>query len=81
MHLVNDSRFYGEGHEDLAKSENGKSNGGACAACHGKDHKGTVLSRAAADRTFRVEGGTRTVKAGEPVGCGLCHSLSESFER
>jgi hypothetical protein len=79
MHLVNDSRFYREGHESLAKTENGKPNRGACGACHGADHNGTVLSRAPVDRTFTVEGGTRTVRAGEPVGCGLCHSLSDSF--
>ena len=51
-----------------------------CAACHGADHRGTVLSRAAADRTFNVEGRTVTIQKGEPVGCGHCHSISESFD-
>jgi hypothetical protein len=81
MHLVNDSRWYGDSHESVAKAENAKANGGSCSACHGKDHNGTVLSRTPVARTFNVEGGTRTVKAGDPVGCGLCHSLSDSFER
>jgi cytochrome c553 len=81
MHLVNDSRFWKEAHKDLAKAENRKANGGSCAACHGKDHLGTVLSRAPVTRTFTVESSNRTVQAGSPVGCGLCHDLSESFER
>ena len=78
MHLVNDRRFWKEGHKDAAKRENGRPGGGTCAACHGSDHRGTVLSRAADDRSFDIDGG-RTVKAGEVVGCGLCHSLSKSF--
>ena len=81
MHLVNDSRFVREsGHGDLAESENGRPGGGTCGACHGADHRGTVLSRAAADRTFNVEGRTVTIQKGEPVGCGHCHSISESFD-
>jgi hypothetical protein len=81
MHLVNDSRFWKEAHKGLAKAENRKADGGSCAACHGKDHLGTVLSRAPVTRTFTVEGSNRTVQAGSPVGCGLCHNLSESFEK
>jgi hypothetical protein len=81
MHLVNDRRFWKEGHKDLAKQENGKPDGGTCGACHGSDHRGTVLSRAPVDRSFFVEGSDRTVAAGEPVGCGLCHSLEKSFGR
>ncbi len=80
MHLVNDSRWYAEGHEDAAKAENAKPNGGSCAACHGADHRGTVLSRTPVTRTFNVEGSARTVQAGRPVGCDHCHSLSDSFE-
>lgn len=81
MHLVNDRRFWKEGHKDVAKRENGKPGGGLCGDCHGADHRGTVLSRAATDRSFLVEDRTRTVSAGEPVACDLCHSLEKSFGR
>jgi hypothetical protein len=80
MHLVNDRRFWQEGHKDLAKRENGKPGGGACGNCHGADHRGTVLSRAAVDRSFLVEGTQRRVSAGQPVACNLCHSLQKSFD-
>ncbi len=80
MHLVNDSRFWKEAHKGMAKTENGKPNGGTCGACHGADHRGTVLSRTPVNRTFSVEGRNRTVLAGRPVGCDHCHSLDESFE-
>ena len=79
MHLVNDRRFWKEGHKDLAKRENRKPGGGTCGSCHGSDHRGTVLSRAPVDRSFSVEGRNRTVAAGEPVSCDLCHSLEKSF--
>jgi len=48
-------------------------------AGHGADHRGTVLSRAAVDRSFLVEGVERRVSAGQPVACDLCHSLGKSF--
>jgi hypothetical protein len=80
MHLVNDRRFWKEGHKDLAKRENRKPGGGACGNCHGANHLGTVLSRAAVDRSFQVEGSARQISAGEPVPCNLCHSLAKSFE-
>jgi len=79
MHLVNDWRFWKEAHKDLAKQENGKPGGGLCGDCHGADHLGTVLSRAAADRSFYVEDSWRMVSVGEPVACNLCHSLQKSF--
>ena len=79
MHLVNDKRFWKEGHKDLAKRENRKPGGGECGNCHGADHLGTVLSRAAVDRSFLVEGAQRLVSAGQPVACDLCHSLRKSF--
>ena len=81
MHLVNDSRFWKEAHKDLAKRENGKAGGGTCGSCHGSDHLGTVLSRSPVTRSFSVEGSNRTVQAGDPVSCGLCHSVNKSFER
>jgi hypothetical protein len=81
MHLVNDSRFWKEAHKGLAETENRKPGGGTCGACHGADHLGTVLSRTPVNRSFSVEGSNRTVLAGDPVSCGLCHSVSKSFER
>ena len=80
MHLVNDSRFWQGAHEDLAQAENRKG-GGTCAACHGADHQGTVLSRVPVTRTFNVEGRNRSVPAGQPIACDLCHSLNKSFEQ
>jgi hypothetical protein len=50
----------------------------ACAACHGSDYRGTVLSRAQGDRTFTVslDQGSRTINLfrGAFIGCYLCHS-------
>jgi hypothetical protein len=81
MHLVNDSRFIdGDNHGSLAKVENGKTGGGSCGACHGSDHKGTVLSRVPVDRIFTGEHGG-TLQAGDPVACNLCHEMSKSFSR
>lgn len=65
-------------HEHLAES-----NLGECAACHGTRGEGSVLARAAIDRTgLECERGTLcsagkatvTIPAGTEVGCGLCHS-------
>ncbi len=79
MHLVDDRRFWKEGHKDAAKRQNGRPGGGTCGSCHGSDHRGTVLSRTPIDRNWSVEGRNRHVAAGEPVGCDVCHSLSKSF--
>ena len=79
MHLVNDNRFWSSAHKDMAKAENRKTGGGTCGACHGADHRGTVLSRAPVERVWRVESTNRTVAAGKAVGCDVCHSLSKSF--
>ncbi len=68
MHNVGDSRWTKD-HEDLAES-----NLAACAACHGANYRGTVLSRTAATRTWNTEYGTRTVPKGQVVGCYDCHS-------
>ncbi|NJD08259.1 MAG: hypothetical protein FIA97_17440, partial [Methylococcaceae bacterium] len=50
-----------------------------CAACHGNDHRGTRLSRTPVDRSFVTEKG-KTVrgKAGDAIGCDLCHSVRKS---
>jgi len=69
MHPVGaNTSFARGGHENLAES-----NSAACSVCHGpggrSSNVGTVLSAAKADRTLR---GT-LVRAGEPVGCSVCH--------
>jgi hypothetical protein len=66
-------------HNDMAKKP-GPNGEDQCAACHGDDHKGTRLSRTLVDRTFTRENGKEVkVKAGQIIGCGLCHSLAKSF--
>jgi hypothetical protein len=44
-----------------------------CQACHGVDYRGTVLSRAKANRTLSGESGTKQVWPGFQIGCYLCH--------
>jgi hypothetical protein len=44
-----------------------------CQACHGLNYRGTVLSEAQADRSFRVEGKTRKFTRGQAIGCYDCH--------
>lgn len=58
-----------KGHEGAAKSSLA-----SCRACHGKDDRGTVLSRAFTDRTFSTEHGTVKLAAGALVGCYTCHN-------
>lgn len=50
------------------------SNHTQCAACHGTDYRGTVISSVATARTFSVEGGSKTFAAGSMVGCYSCHN-------
>lgn len=75
MHLVNDSRWL-SAHQSAAETQNRQPGGGTCGACHGSDHLGTVLSRVPVTRNLSG----RTVQAGQPVPCNLCHSLNTSFE-
>jgi hypothetical protein len=65
MHVVGDSRWRNGGHEALAKGDRQ-----ACAACHGADFRGSVLSRTAAVRNWSG----RTVPQGTRVGCYDCHN-------
>lgn len=46
----------------------------ACAYCHGADYRGSALSIVRANRTFNIEGGTRTFAPGHRVGCYDCHN-------
>ncbi len=68
MHPVGNTRFSNGGHENLADS-----NPNACRACHGRNGEGTVLSRAAVDRTLSNEGRTVRIQQGEMVNCTHCH--------
>jgi hypothetical protein len=65
--------------------KNYRTTGPGCYACHGNDLKGTVLSRAADDRTVWCKDNrgslpgcaagqqTAVIPKGEPVTCGMCH--------
>ncbi|MEJ2591276.1 MAG: PKD domain-containing protein [Candidatus Thiodiazotropha sp.] len=69
MHPVGNTSFSNGGHEHLAES-----NRNACRACHGQNGEGTVLSRAAADRSLSNEGRTVNIAKGTMVNCSHCHS-------
>ncbi|MCW8932418.1 MAG: hypothetical protein OQL19_19555 [Gammaproteobacteria bacterium] len=69
MHPVGDTRFSDGGHEDIAEINNGD----ACRACHGLNGEGSVLSRAATNRTLKNEDKTISLAKGEVVSCTLCH--------
>ena len=51
----------------------------SCKACHGGDLKGTFLSKASANRTFKLGVTDQYVhfKAGDTVGCTSCHKSME----
>ena len=68
LHNVNDPRWTDGEHEDFYKRD-----AKACQACHGKQLKGTALSKMAATRTFNVEGKTVILEKGQQVSCDLCH--------
>jgi hypothetical protein len=68
LHGINNASFTNGGHDGLYES-----NQQACIACHGAQLAGTVLSRAQANRTFKVEGRTVNITKGTPVHCSLCH--------
>lgn len=65
MHPV--GQAWVQAHPDVA--ERGTS---ACQDCHGTDYRGTVLSRASADRTLSAFG-TKQLWRGFQVGCYACH--------
>lgn len=69
LHNVNDPRWTKDHHELY------KRNKGACQACHGRDLRGTVLSRTAAVRTYSLDDGkTKSVPRGTVIGCYTCHN-------
>ncbi len=65
MHPVGNVRFVNGGHEDMADGSGRQK----CAACHGAQGQGTVLSVAKVDR--QVSG--HTITRGTQVSCGICH--------
>jgi hypothetical protein len=62
IHNVNSQAWVKEHHDMSANRQN-------CGTCHGTTGAGTVLSKAAANRTL----GGRTIAKGTQIGCGLCH--------
>ncbi len=69
MHSVNDPRWI-DRHGDFLEKQPLTS----CQTCHGKKGEGIVLAKAAAVRSFSVEGKTVKISNGQLVRCGLCHS-------
>lgn len=52
-----------------------KADAEACTVCHGKDYRGTVLSKTFTDRSFTTtRSNKKTYAKGEMVGCYDCHS-------
>lgn len=45
----------------------------ACQRCHGTNDRGTVLSRAQADRSLSTPFGTKNFFRGQTIGCWECH--------
>jgi len=46
----------------------------SCTTCHGKDYRGTILSKTWVARTLSVEHGTKTFAKGHMVSCYDCHN-------
>lgn len=75
LHNINAAVWYDGGHEDFYESNKAK-----CQACHGINLNGSMLSQAPVSRTFKVEGRTVKVAAGQPIGCTLCHEKPGSAD-
>ena len=68
LHNINDQAWI-DAHRDFYERDQKN-----CQACHGVSLHGTVLSRTAASRTFKVEDkGSVTIPQGVVVGCAICH--------
>ena len=65
MHNVNNQPWV-NGHQNYASKQ-------ACGTCHSVTGTGTVISKAAVNRTFSVEGRIVSISKGAQIGCGLCH--------
>ncbi len=57
----------------IAVDEQGPS---SCRSCHGRDGRGTVLSRALSERSFSTPYGLKRFARGTRIGCYSCHSQS-----
>ena len=49
-------------------------NSSDCKACHGQNYRGSALSKTWTDRTFDVEGKTKTFTKGHQISCYDCHN-------
>ena len=65
MHNVN-SQAWISGHHSYASQQ-------ACGTCHGTTGAGTVLSKAAVNRTFSADGRNVSIPKGTQITCSLCH--------
>ncbi|MCA8952984.1 MAG: hypothetical protein KDE27_25965 [Planctomycetes bacterium] len=63
-------QFWVGKHQDVAEQMGTAS----CRPCHGTDYRGTVLSRALADRSVSTQFGQRNFWKGYEVGCYDCHN-------
>jgi hypothetical protein len=73
MHPIGDS--WAKNHPDIAESVGVAQ----CRACHGSNDRGTVLSRASADRTVTTEKfGAKAFWRGQEISCYECHHGSNS---
>ena len=73
MHNVDQMSFIDGGHHDFYEHDHA-----SCKSCHGANLLGTVLSRAAADRSWSHDGHTWTASKGTPIACNLCHGMPGS---
>ena len=67
MHSV--GQIWVEDHKKAAEKDNTM-----CKVCHGQDYKGSALSKTWTDRTFDVEGKSKTFTKGHQVSCYDCHN-------
>ncbi len=66
--------FWVDKHNDMVEQHGVQS----CRVCHGADDRGTVLSRAHADRSLTTQFGTANFFRGFEVGCCDCHNGANS---
>ncbi len=72
MHPVGQAWVH-DHHDAIDEGANGDRDTGPCRDCHGLDYRGTVLSRAKANRTLSGEAGTIQTWPGFQIGCYNCH--------
>ena len=67
MHTI--GQAWVDRHGDIAEG-----NQASCAACHGSNYRGSVLSKTFSARSFSTEGGSKSFPAGHAVSCYDCHN-------